>query len=80
MRILEGLLPVEQTMSWTSASAPFVACGLPSSQILIRVNPPQGTCLGNAAAFSRPWSALKRPSVTLVGTEGRSIGITSSSI
>jgi cobalt/nickel transport system permease protein len=66
MRILEGLLPVEQTMGCTWASAPFVACALRSSPslILIRANPQPGTLLGYAAAFSCLLSALKRPSVS----------------
>jgi cobalt/nickel transport system permease protein len=76
MRILEGFLPVEQTIGWTLASAPFVACGLCSSQslILFRASPQPGTCLGYAAAFSCLLSALKRPSVSGSCTQPTCVG------
>ena len=76
MRILEGFLPVEQTIGWTLASAPFVACGLRSSPslILIRANPQPGTSLGYAAAISCLLSALKPPSVSGRCTQPTRVG------
>ena len=64
MHIMEGFLPIEHAVSWSVASAPFIAYGIYSIKKRIATNPEQRILLGVAAAFSFILSALKIPSVT----------------
>jgi len=64
MHIMEGFLPVKHAISWTVASAPFVAYGLHTISKRIKEKPEQRMLLGVAAAFTFVLSALKMPSVT----------------
>lgn len=64
MHIMEGFLPVEHALSWTLASAPFLASGVYAIKKRIGEKPEQRMLLGVAAAFTFVLSALKLPSVT----------------
>lgn len=64
MHIMEGFLPIKHAISWSAASAPFVAYGLYTINKRIKEKPEQRMLLGVAAAFTFVLSALKMPSVT----------------
>src|SRR5262245_17913964 len=63
MHIAEGFLPVAHAVSWTIASAPFVAHGGRRLNRQLREQPQAKLLLGAAGAFTFILSALKLPSV-----------------
>lgn len=64
MHIMEGYLPIRDTVGWFAASAPFLGIGLARLSRRMRANSSERLFLGACAGFAFTLSALKLPSVT----------------
>lgn len=64
MHIMEGFLPVKDTITWSAISAPSLIYGIAKVKKTMDTNPQYKLLLGFVAAFCFVLSSLKIPSVT----------------